>query len=225
MRRLITRTAAGAAILAGSLAAAAPAPAQETTPCYYYEDFSDGIADRMGGAAPAWRVADEVYRLVPRSWRPRVFTSWFDTELAEFRISVDVRLARGNRVSRRRGMGVVFFSDGTYRNCMVFHINARGKYIVFERVNGVTRVLTEGWQQSPELDPGVGAWNRLHVSYNNDGMLEIYVNNDEGTLFAMDVGTGRTGYAGLKGFGNLRARQIFEFDDLGIDDYACWDNW
>lgn len=187
----------------------------------FSEDFNDGVADFWKPNRPrAWTAVGNsdvgIYILKPRSTPPAVEFSLFPESYADFIYSASVRLAVGAAVSRSRAMGLVFRSDGTYRNCYVFHINARGNFLIFKRVQGVTRKLMSGWTPSPAIVRGIGSWNVLEVEAFGPTMI-FRINGTE--VKRLTDGSRARGRAGLKAFGGRDGRESFEFDNAVLQVY------
>lgn len=206
----------------------------------FFEDFEDGVADDWSfDADPGWAADGGVLRVSPRGTTTAstsVRFASYPVSYADFTYSADLRLREVAAVPEgappsdglRRGVGLLFRSDGTYRNGYVFHINAAGSFTIFKRAGGATATLV-AWTPSPasctgEYDltfssticTGIGAWNHLEVTAFGRDMI-FRVNGT--TVAAVRESAGdyrRTGQPGLKAFGGNDAQEIFEFDNVQL---------
>lgn len=175
----------------------------------FYEDFSDGRANRFGhDPAGRWFVARGRYILTP-SGNAAVHLATYSGRFSYFHYGADVRCVGGSPTTLRRGMGIVFNADDAYRSGYVFHINARGYYTIFKKRRGVTVPVMRGWQPSPAIARGFWKWNRLEVQ--SDGSSLRFWINDTLVRTVQDT-TFIAGRAGVKAFGGGGDR--FEFDNM-----------
>lgn len=178
----------------------------------FFDDFFDGDARGwVNDGTGAWGVAGRAYRASATA-RMRVFWARHRGQYQDFSYGADVRLRAGTALSRRRGAGLFFRSDGGYRNCYVFHLNANGYYLIFKRVNGRTRLLGD-WTPHQAINTAAGAWNRLEVEAYGT-WLGFFINGvlvDEITDSSFAAGS-----AGVKAFGDSASGDRFEFDNVRL---------
>ena len=206
----------------------------------FFEDFEDGVADDWSfDADPGWVADGGVLRVSPRGTATAstsVRFASYPVSYADFTYSADLRLREVAAVPEgappsdglRRGVGLLFRSDGTYRNGYVFHINAAGSFTIFKRAGGATATLV-AWTPSPasctgEYDltfssticTGIGAWNHLEVTAFGRDMIFRVNGTTVAAVRESAVDYRRTGQPGLKAFGGNDAQEIFEFDNVQL---------
>ena len=200
----------------------------------FFENFEDGVADGWSvDADPGWTVNGGVLQVSPRGTvMPLAVASarfiGYQKSYTDFTYSADLRLLESplSADGLRRGVGLLFRSDGTDKNGYIFHVNANGSFTVYKRFRGAVMTLVP-WTSSPAvctgadeltfsatICTGVGAWNRLEVSARGPDMI-FRVNGTTVAAFREAASVRRkTGRPGLKAFGGSDAQEIFEFDNV-----------
>ena len=177
----------------------------------FCEDFNDGVANSwVTDGSGLWSVlevepGESVYVMEGNggsTWRYSTYSRVYK----DFTYETDVTRTAGYDNAFN---GIIFRSDGTLQNCYQFGADLDlGWYWFGKYVGGVFTWLTS-WRDSPAINLGLGAWNRLKAVCSGPN-ISLYINDVlVGSYFDTSHTEGRVG--------------VVCWDEQS-DDVVHWDN-
>ncbi len=178
----------------------------------FCEDFNDGVADSWAtDGSGLWSVeevepGEGVYVMEGTggaSWRYSTYSRTYK----DFTYESDVTRTTGNDNAYN---GIIFRSDGTRQNCYQFGTDLDLGWFWFGKyIGGVLTFISSGWEPSPAINRGLGAWNRLKAVCRGPN-ITVYINDVlVGSFVDSSHSQGRVGVACY---------------DSQSDDVVQWDN-
>jgi len=177
----------------------------------FCEDFNDGTADNwqddgLGNWSVNMVTLDEgVYTLegTVSGWR----SSTYNEIYTDF--TFEAELTRSDLETYNTG--IMFRSDGTFNNCYHFGIALNGMWLLHKRVGGYTTILS-GWNSSPAINTGLGAWNKLKVVCSGPN-ITLYINDVlVGAFTDTDLSAGKVGVIPYDAFSG----ELIEYDNICV---------